>query len=121
MGVAVGDYNGDGFPDLYVTQYGRSILYRNNKDGTFTDVTEHAGVAAPGWATSAVWFDYNNDGRLDLFVCQFADYDKFRNQHCGDPSFHSIAGMNEYCYPKGLRSTAKLAVPQQRRRDFHRC
>lgn len=100
MGVAVGDYNGDGFPDLYVTQYGRSILYRNNRDGTFTDVTEHAGVAAPGWATSATWFDYDNDGRLDLFVCQFADYDKLRNQHCGDPSVHAIAGMNEYCYPK---------------------
>jgi hypothetical protein len=100
MGVAVGDYNADGFPDLYVTQYGRSILYRNNGDGTFTDVTEHAGVSAPGWASSAVWFDYDNDGRLDLFVGQFADYDKLRNQHCGDPSVHAIAGMNEYCYPK---------------------
>jgi len=100
MGVAVGDYNGDGFPDLYVTQYGRSILYRNNGDGTFTDVTEKAGVAAPGWASSAVWFDYDNDGRLDLFVCQFADYDKLRNQHCGDLGLPAIAGMNEYCYPK---------------------
>ena len=100
MGVAVGDYNGDGFPDLYVTQYGRSILYRNNGDGTFTDVTERAGVAAPGWASSAVWFDYDNDGRLDLFVGQFADYDKLRNQHCGDPKVQTIAGMNEYCYPK---------------------
>ena len=57
QGVAVGDYDGDGFPDLYVTQYGRSILYHNNGDGTFTDVTEKAGVAAPGWASSAVWFD----------------------------------------------------------------
>ena len=73
MGVAVGDYDGDGFPDIYVTQYGRSILYHNNGDGTFTDVTEKAGVAAPGWASSAVWFDYDNDGRLDLFVCQFAE------------------------------------------------
>jgi enediyne biosynthesis protein E4 len=100
MGAAVGDYNADGFPDLYVTQYGRSILYRNNGDGTFTDVTEKAGVAAPGWASSAVWFDYDNDERLDLFVCQFADYDKLRNQKCGDLGLTAIAGMNEYCYPK---------------------
>src|SRR5881394_2224757 len=65
MGVAVGDYDGDGFPDLYITQYPRSILYHNNGDGTFTDVTAKAGVAAAGWATRAVWFDYDNDGRLD--------------------------------------------------------
>src|ERR1017187_5466433 len=68
MDAAVGDFDGDGLPDLYVTQYPRSILYRNNGDGTFTDVTEKAGVAAPGWSSSAVWFDYDNDGRLDLFV-----------------------------------------------------
>ena len=82
QGVAVGDYNGDGFPDLYVTQYGKSILYRNNGDGTFTDVTEKAGVAAPGWASSAVWFDYDNDGRLDLFVCRFVDFDKGKSKDC---------------------------------------
>ena len=68
MGVAVGDYDRDGLPDLYVTQYPQSILYHNNGDGTFTDVTAKAGVAAPGWATSAVWFDYDNDGLLG-FVC----------------------------------------------------
>ncbi len=83
MGVAVGDYDGDGLPDMYVTQYARSILYHNNGDGTFTDVTEKAGVAAPGWSTSAVWFDYDNDGRLDLFVCRFADFDKSKNVFCG--------------------------------------
>src|SRR5437773_620748 len=55
QGVAVGDYDGDGFPDLYVTQYGKRILYRNNWVGTFTDVTEKAGLAAPGWASSAMW------------------------------------------------------------------
>jgi hypothetical protein len=82
QGVAVGDYDGDGFPDLYVTQYGRSILYHNNRDGTFTDVTEKAGVAAPGWSSSAVWFDYDNDGRLDLFVCRFVDFDKSKNLPC---------------------------------------
>jgi FG-GAP-like repeat len=65
-----------------VTQYGRSILYRNNGDGTFTDVTEKAGVAAPGWASSAVWFDYDNDGLLDLFVCRFVDFDKSKNLFC---------------------------------------
>jgi enediyne biosynthesis protein E4 len=82
QGVAVGDYDGDGFPDLYVTQYGRSILYHNNGNGTFTDVTEKAGVAAPGWASSAVWFDYDNDGRLDLFVCNFVDFNKAKNLPC---------------------------------------
>ena len=94
MGVAAGDYNGDGFPDLYVTQVGRSILYHNNGDGTFTDVTDKAGVAAPGWNSSAVWFDYDNDGRLDLFVCQFAEFDK--SLGCGvDPD-----GTHHYCIPR---------------------
>jgi enediyne biosynthesis protein E4 len=94
MGVAVGDYDGDGFPDLYVTQYGRNILYHNNGDGTFTDVTEEAGVGAAGWSSSAVWFDYDNDGRLDLFVCQFAEFDKLLG--CGvDPD-----GTHHYCIPR---------------------
>src|SRR6266571_5901479 len=82
MGAAVGDYDGDGWPDLYVTQYGHSILYHNNGNGTFTDVTEKAGLAAPGWASSAVWFDYDNDGLLDLFVCRFVDFDKSKNKFC---------------------------------------
>lgn len=95
MGVAVGDYDGDGFPDLYVTQYPHSILYHNNGDGTFTDVTAKAGVAAPGWATSAVWFDYDNDGCLDLFVCRFVDYSKAKLKFCGD----QITGERRYCIP----------------------
>jgi hypothetical protein len=94
MGVAAGDYDGDGFADLYVTQYGRSILYHNNGDGTFTDVTEKAGVAAPGWSSSAVWFDYDNDGRLDLFVCQFAEFDRMRG--CGVAK----DGTHHYCIPR---------------------
>jgi len=95
MGAAVGDYDGDGFPDLYVTQYPQSILYHNNGDGTFTDVTAKAGVAAPGWATSAVWFDYDNDGRLDLFVCRFVDYSKDKLKFCGD----LLTGERHYCIP----------------------
>jgi enediyne biosynthesis protein E4 len=96
QGVAVGDYDRDGFPDLYVTQYGRSILYHNNGDGTFTDVTDKAGVAAPGWASSAVWFDYDNDGRLDLFVCGFVEFSKELNKPCG---VHED-GQHHYCIPK---------------------
>jgi len=94
MGVAVGDYDGDGFPDIYVTQYGRNILYRNNGDGTFTDVTERAGVAAPGWNSSAVWFDYDNDGRLDLFVGQFVEFNK--TMSCGVDQ----DGVHHYCIPR---------------------
>jgi enediyne biosynthesis protein E4 len=93
QGVAVGDYNGDGLPDIYVTQCGGNILYRNNGDGTFTDVTAQAGVAAGGWCTSAVWFDYDNDGRLDLFVCQFAALDLARG--CAVDA----AGRRHYCIP----------------------
>lgn len=96
MGVAVGDYDGDGWPDLYVTQYGRSILFHNNGNGTFTDVTEKAGVAAAGWASSAVWFDYDNDGRLDLFVCRFVDFDKSKNKFCGNEK----TGERYYCIPR---------------------
>jgi len=99
MGVAVGDYNGDGFPDLYVTQYPHSILYRNNGDGTFTDVTAKAGVAAPGWSSSAVWFDYDNDGRLDLFVCRFGQFSKATAIFCGNPD----TGAHYYCTPKVVK------------------
>src|SRR3954453_4467699 len=67
MGVAAGDYDGDGSMDLYVTSYGRNILFHNNGNGSFTDVTDKAGVAAPGWSTCVVWFDYDNDSKLDLF------------------------------------------------------
>src|SRR5713101_7292593 len=96
QGVAVGDFDNDGYPDLYVTGYGRSILYHNNGNGTFTDVTEKAGLAAPGWASSAVWFDYDNDGRLDLFVCRFVDFDKSKNKFCGNEK----TGERFYCIPR---------------------
>src|SRR5438132_2813753 len=96
MGVAAADYDGDGFTDLYLTQYGRSILYHNNGNGTFSDVTEKAGVAAVGWASSAVWFDYDNDGRLDLFVCQFVEFSKSLNKSCGPGE----EGKHGYCIPR---------------------
>ena len=95
MGAAVGDYDGDGWPDLYVTQYGRSVLYHNNRDGTFTGVTERAGVAAASWGSSAVWFDYHNDGPLDLFVCRFVNFEKTKNKFCGNER----TAERYYCIP----------------------
>ena len=74
MGAAVGDYDNDGLPDLYVTNYGGNILYRNKGDGTFDDVTARARVAAGGWTSSAGFFDYDNDGRLDLFVTRYLEW-----------------------------------------------
>src|SRR5579862_890832 len=83
MGVAVGDYDNDGFPDIYVTNFGKNILYHNNGDGTFTDVTAKAGVAAGGWSASAGFFDYDNDGRLDLFVTRYLDWNMEKSKTCG--------------------------------------
>ncbi len=101
MGVAVGDYNNDGLPDFVVTAYGRVTLYRNNGNGTFSDVTEKAGVATPGWTTSAVWFDYDSDGLLDLFLCSFVDYGTDQHLSCGDNKL----GKHYYCIPRVFRPT----------------
>jgi hypothetical protein len=92
MGVAVGDYDNDGFPDIYVTNYGKNILYHNNGDGTFTDVTAKAGVAAGGWSVSAGFFDYDNDGKLDLFVTRYLDWSVETSRTCG-------SAKPTYCAP----------------------
>jgi hypothetical protein len=103
MGVAVGDYDNDGFPDLFVLGYGRCILYRNNGDGTFTDVTARAGVANLGrWASSAAWFDYDNDGRLDLVVANYLDWTPETNYYCGSRG----PGMRSYCHPNDYHGQA---------------
>ena len=104
MGVAVGDYDNDGWPDIFVTSYGRCILYKNNHDGTFADVTDKAGLTTPGWTTSAVWFDYDNDGRLDLFVCSFVDYGATHKLECGDNKL----GRHYYCIPRIFKGTASF-------------
>src|SRR6267143_1654894 len=100
-GVAVGDFDNDGFLDIYVTGYGRNTLYHNNGNGTFTDVTAVAGVGAGGWSASAGFFDYDNDGRLDLFVTRYLDWDISRNILCGTP-------FNAYCKPDKFGPTTSV-------------
>jgi hypothetical protein len=108
MGVAAGDYDADGFVDLYVTAYGSNILYRNRGDGTFEDVTRRAGVGGAGWSTSAGWIDYDRDGRLDLFVARYLDWDFERgNLYCGDPRYRA------YCHPDNFKGASNLLFHQK--------
>ena len=96
QGVAVGDFDNDGYPDLYVTGYGSAILYHNNGNGTFTDVTAKAGVADEGgWSTSAGWFDYDKDGWLDLLVTNYIEWSPKNNLWCGERR----PGYRSYCHP----------------------
>jgi hypothetical protein len=101
MGVAVGDYDNDGYPDLYVTSYGKNILYHNNGDGTFTDVTAKVGVAGGGWSVSAGFFDYDNDGKLDLFVTRYMEWDTKHSKDCGG-NYHT------YCPPEEFPATTNI-------------
>jgi hypothetical protein len=96
MGAASADFDGDGWQDLYVTNYGKNVLFRNKGDGTFEDITEKAGVAAPNWSTCATFFDYDNDGKLDLFVSSFVQYSASVSVSCGD----NRLGRRYYCIPR---------------------
>ncbi len=101
MGVAVGDVDNDGWPDVLITQYGGVKLFLNNHDGTFKDVTKEAGLDGPGWFTSAAFFDYDRDGRLDLVVARYLDY---------DPSVSCVAGsgVTDFCNPKSFNGATAV-------------
>ena len=100
QGVCVGDFDNDGYPDLYVTGYGSAILYHNNGNGTFTDVTEKARVADKAmWSTSAAWIDYDKDGWLDLVVCNYIEWSPENNIWCGEHR----TGYRAYCHPDNYR------------------
>ena len=96
FGVAVGDYDKNGFTDLFVTHFGGAVFYRNNGDGNFSDVSAKLGIKVGGWATSAGFFDYDKDGRLDLFVARYIDWDFEKGALvCGD----ARPGYRAYCHP----------------------
>ena len=104
MGAAVGDFDNDGRPDLYVTSYGGNTLYRNRGDGTFEDVTAHAGVAGGGWSTSAAWVDLDQDGRLDLVVARYLKWDFEPDLWCGSRQ----EGQRSYCHPDRFQPVTYL-------------
>src|SRR5207247_4211696 len=105
-GVAVGDFDNDGYPDLYVTNHGPNVLYHNNGNGTFTDVTARAGVAAGSWSTSAAFFDMDGDGDLDLYVARYVDLDRTKVPARGSKEANRITcmlrGIPVFCGPLGL-------------------
>lgn len=107
FGVAVGDFDNDGWPDLVVTNYGKNRLYRNNHDGTFTDVAEKAGITLGNWSAGATWGDYDGDGRLDLFISGYIHFDRNHLPESGNKEvgyatckFRGVVGM---CGPRGLQ------------------
>ncbi len=100
-GAVAADYDNDGWPDLYVSNYGKSRLYHNNHDGTFTDVAEKAGVTFDGWATGATWGDYDGDGLLDLYVPGYVHFD-FADLAKKAPANCTFRGMKVMCGPRGL-------------------
>ncbi|MBV9302713.1 MAG: CRTAC1 family protein [Acidobacteriaceae bacterium] len=107
FGVAVGDYDNDGWPDIYVSNFGKNRLYHNNHDGTFTDVAEKAGVTLGNWSTGATFGDYDGDGRLDLFVPGYVHYDIDHPPIAGSPavrfSYCQFRGLDVMCGPRGLK------------------
>jgi len=113
-GAAVGDYDNDGFLDLYVTGYGRNQLFHNNGDGTFTDVTAKAGVEGSGWSSSAGWFDYDRDGSLDLYVVRYLDYDIKNAPYCGFKG----EGYRMYCDPQQFDGVPDLLYHNNRDGTF---
>jgi hypothetical protein len=107
FGVAVADYDNDGWPDLYVANYGKNRLYHNNHDGTFTDVAEKAGVTLGAWSAGPTWGDYDHDGFVDLFVPGYVQFDPDHPPIAGQngipPGFCKFRGIDVMCGPRGLK------------------
>jgi hypothetical protein len=107
FGVAIADYDNDGWPDIFVSNYGNNRLYHNNHDGTFTDVAEKAGVTLGNWSAGATWGDYDGDGRLDLFVSGYVHFDRdnlpYEKTRATGFSYCEFRGEHVMCGPKNLQ------------------
>jgi enediyne biosynthesis protein E4 len=103
MGVAVGDYDNDGWPDLFVANFGKNRLYHNNHDGTFTDTAEKAGVQLGNWSSGPTFGDYDGDGRLDLFVSGYVHFEANQGTSSTASNFCQFRGVNVMCGPRGLK------------------
>jgi hypothetical protein len=110
QGVCVGDYDNDGWPDLFVTYYGKNVLYHNNGNGTFTDVSEKAGVAGTGkaWGTGCAFVDYDRDGHLDLMVANYVDFDLASTPAPGERVNCLWKGVPVMCGPQGLPTASNI-------------
>jgi len=110
QGVCVGDYDNDGWDDLYVTYYGKNVLYHNNGNGTFTDVSDRAGVAGSGkaWGTGCAFVDYDRDGRVDLMVANYVDFDLSTTPAPGERSSCIWKGVPVMCGPQGLPGSKNI-------------
>jgi hypothetical protein len=110
QGVCVGDYDNDGWPDMYVTYYGKNVLYHNNGDGSFTDVSEKAGVAGTGkaWGTGCAFVDYDRDGHLDLMVANYVDFDIAKTPAPGERVNCLWKGVPVMCGPQGLPTASNI-------------
>ena len=110
LGCVWGDYDNDGFPDLFVTQYGNNVLYHNNGDGTFTDVTDKAGVGGMEFGTyfhsGATFLDYDRDGKLDLYVGGYVAFGPGARRYC------NLGGVTSSCPPSAYQGSATHSLSQ---------
>ena len=118
IGAAVGDFDNDGYPDLFVAGVRRNFLYHNLGNGTFEDVTEKSGLRQPQesrWAVGGGWLDYDNDGRVDLFVVNYVHWDAVKEPACGDP----VEQVRTYCHPRFYQGFANQLFHNDGNGRFH--
>ena len=124
-GIVVGDIDNDGDQDVFLCNYGSNVLYLNNGDGTFADISKQAGIDRHGWSSGGAFLDYDNDGDLDLYVANYGSWKlPDDDRYCDAAPFPLMKNpppkMRVYCSPKSIQPARHIALPQQREPDIHR-